>query len=441
MLALGAGFATARILQRPDGAAAIVWWLAILGMASLVLVVLQPLARRAIVLAKLLNLTHEFPSAAPARPAVAWRWSDPAAVHRALDRVHADQWSPATQTERAVLASVLSVLEQRQAEVIFRVDDREVAARVTESDIPGFLQLARREDGRRRTALTLVAGTAAAALITLAAIGRESLDPNPSQVAAGNGPTLPTLALPTLDAQPITPVTPPSTRVSNEVEPDELPPETPVDIAPPAAPPADVPAATIAPDLTGPMSPPIRSAAPSTERAVGTPASSASTTASAASSRVVSGIVGPAAATTASVASPATAQTLVALSRLAPQPLVTASAATALPAAVAPTDAILELDASTVTTTARAALGAAVAAADATTTTEYGPDVAPTQSTPVTGAIAAPTDGADTTVPEVPPEEGNEASAEPEVPDDSSDASEPMLPDTIVTPETITSTP
>jgi hypothetical protein len=116
-------------------------------------------------------------------------------VQRLLDRAFASEWSTASQTDRAVLAAALGVLDtrRRQSEVVFRVGNKNVSTRVVESDIPGFLQLRPVGSGPRKLALTVAAGTAATALLATAALGTGPSGGDNSPVAAGNAPTSPTL--------------------------------------------------------------------------------------------------------------------------------------------------------------------------------------------------------------------------------------------------------
>ena len=163
-----------RVLDHPGRFGDITWWATIVSVAGLIFLALQPLAHRLRVLSGLLTVSLDFPTPVPSRAVVAWRFSDPVALRRMLDDANRREWTPENQTNRAVLASTLGVLEQRrrQSVVVFRVDDREVSAAVVESDIPGYLQLAKGGGDSRRRLLAIAAGMGAAALLATAALAR-----------------------------------------------------------------------------------------------------------------------------------------------------------------------------------------------------------------------------------------------------------------------------
>ena len=160
------GVACSRLFPQPVGAGAFTWWVGIIAVGVLVLAALQPVARRAQALSGLLQLAIEFPTPPPSRVAAAWRASDPGTVRRQLEQVHTQERSPSLQTDLAVLAATLGVLEhrRRQAEVVFRVGDDDITTRVVESDIPGFFQVVPVGSSSRRVLVIVVASTAAAAL-------------------------------------------------------------------------------------------------------------------------------------------------------------------------------------------------------------------------------------------------------------------------------------
>jgi hypothetical protein len=198
VLALCGAFVLSRVLDHPGRFGEIAWWVAVAAVAGLIFLGIQPLARRLLVLSGLLMVSLEFPARAPSRVAVAWRFSDPVDVQRRLDDANRREWTPANQTNRALLAATLGVLEQRrrQSVVVFRVGDKEVSAKVVESDIPGFLQLAKMgTDSRRRRLLTVAAGTGAAALLATAALARGPSGPGDLPSATPGASTPPTLGL------------------------------------------------------------------------------------------------------------------------------------------------------------------------------------------------------------------------------------------------------
>ncbi len=190
VLAIGVGVVCSRLFPQPVGAGAFAWWVGIITVGVLVLVALQPVARRALALAGLLQLAIEFPTPPPSRVAAAWRGSDPGTVRRRLEQVHTQERSASLQTDLAVLAATLGVLEhrRRQAEVVFRVGDDDITTRVVESDIPGFFQVVPIGSSSRKVLVTVVASTAAAALAASAALGSGSSGTGTLPSASPAGP-------------------------------------------------------------------------------------------------------------------------------------------------------------------------------------------------------------------------------------------------------------
>src|SRR6185312_9415421 len=245
VLAIAVGVVCSRLFPQPVGAGAFTWWVGIVAVGVLVLAVLQPVARRALALSGLLQLAIEFPTPPPSRIAAAWRGSDPGTVRRQLEQVHTQERSAAVQTDLAVLAATLGVLEhrRRQAEVVFRVGDDDITTRVVESDIPGFFQVVPIGSSSRKVLVTVVAGTAAAAIVASAALGSGSSGPGTFPSAAPAPPTA------SVDTTPPPESTPPSFDGSGAINPSTPSPRAgaPADNAtasPPAAPVTVTPAPT-----------------------------------------------------------------------------------------------------------------------------------------------------------------------------------------------------
>ena len=200
VVAIAVGVACSRLFPQPVGAGAFTWWVGIIAVGVLVLAALQPVARRAQALSGLLQLAIEFPTPPPSRVAAAWRASDPGTVRRQLEQVHTQERSPSLQTDLAVLAATLGVLEhrRRRAEVVFRVGDDDITTRVVESDIPGFFQVVPVGSSSRRVLVIVVASTAAAALAASAALGSGSS-------GTGTFPTASPAAPPTASVDTTTP--------------------------------------------------------------------------------------------------------------------------------------------------------------------------------------------------------------------------------------------
>ncbi len=190
VLAIAVSVVCSRLFPQPVGAGAFAWWVGIIAVGVLVLAALQPVARRALALSGLLHLAIQFPTPPPSRVAAAWRGSDPATVRRRLEQVHTQERSASVQTDLAVLAATLGVLEhrRRQAEVVFRVGDDDVTTRVVESDIPGFFQVVPIGSSSRKVLVTVVASTAAAALAASAALGSGSSGTDTLPTASPAGP-------------------------------------------------------------------------------------------------------------------------------------------------------------------------------------------------------------------------------------------------------------
>jgi hypothetical protein len=190
VVAIAVSVVCSRLFPQPVGAGAFAWWVGIIAVGVLVLAALQPVARRALALSGLLHLAIEFPTPPPSRVAAAWRGSDPATVRRQLEQVHTQERSASVQTDLAVLAATLGVLEhrRRQAEVVFRVGDDDVTTRVVESDIPGFFQVVPIGSSSRKVLVTVVASTAAAALAASAALGSGSSGTDSLPTASPAGP-------------------------------------------------------------------------------------------------------------------------------------------------------------------------------------------------------------------------------------------------------------
>ena len=229
VLAIAVGVVCSRLFPQPVGAGAFAWWVGIIAVGVLVLAALQPVARRALALSGLLQLAIEFPTPPPSRVAAAWRGSDPGTVRRRLEQVHTQERSPSLQTDLAVLAATLGVLEhrRRQAEVVFRVGDDDITTRVVESDIPGFFQVVPIGSSSRKVLVIVVASTAAAALAASAALGSGSSGTGTLPSASPAGP--PTASVDT--TQPPSASAPPLFDGSGTINPS-----TP---SPPAGAPAD----------------------------------------------------------------------------------------------------------------------------------------------------------------------------------------------------------
>ena len=383
VVAIAVGVVCSRLFPRPVGAGAFTWWVGIIAVGVLVLAALQPVARRAQALSGLLQLAIEFPTPPPSRVVAAWRASDPGTVRRQLEQVHTQERSPSLQTDLAVLAATLGVLEhrRRRAEVVFRVGDDDITTRVVESDIPGFFQVVPIGSSSRRVLVIVVASTAAAALAASAALGSGS---------SGTG-TFPTAS----------PAAPPTASVDTTPPPESTPPPfdgagtiNPSALAPRAGAPADNTAVNPPPG-SATVTPAPSPAAGETAPKGGTGPTGEVTTAGArpSAASVATGAQAPSPWLSASDAAPGAAMPTTAplvpapsagaLSPATPSPPTAAVASAAVaPAAAATDDSATIADAGPVATFA---LAAAPAAVEPEATASDDTATAPEQSAPAPG--------------------------------------------------------
>ena len=112
---LGAALAVSFLLTRPEGLGLLVWWAAVAAGATVTLVAFEPLCRRAVTLATLLELSLVFPSSAPSRSFVALRASSSRRLEIRLIKMSThDGLANSRVAERMALASALGVLRQQR---------------------------------------------------------------------------------------------------------------------------------------------------------------------------------------------------------------------------------------------------------------------------------------------------------------------------------------
>jgi hypothetical protein len=112
---LGAALAVSFLLTQPEGLGLLMWWAVIAAAGTLTLVVLGPLARRAVLLAALLDLSLVFPSQAPSRSFIALRASSHRRVQmRLIGTSGPNSVANARIADRMALASALGVLRQQR---------------------------------------------------------------------------------------------------------------------------------------------------------------------------------------------------------------------------------------------------------------------------------------------------------------------------------------
>jgi len=112
---LGAALAVSFLVTRPDGLGVLVWWAAVAAAGTVTLLAFEPLARRAVTLAALLDVSLVFPSNAPSRLFVAWRASSSRRLQDRLiqTRTH-NGVANARVAERMALAGALGALRQQK---------------------------------------------------------------------------------------------------------------------------------------------------------------------------------------------------------------------------------------------------------------------------------------------------------------------------------------
>jgi hypothetical protein len=112
---LGAALAVSFLVTRPEGLGVLVWWTAVAAGGTVTLVAFEPLARRTVTLAALLDLSLVFPSTPPSRLLVAWRASSDRRLQDRLiqTRTH-DGVANSRVAERMALAGALGALRQQK---------------------------------------------------------------------------------------------------------------------------------------------------------------------------------------------------------------------------------------------------------------------------------------------------------------------------------------
>ena len=115
LASLGAALAVSFLLTRPEGLGLLVWWAAVAASATVTLVAFEPLCRRALTLATLLELSLVFPSNAPSRSFVALRASSSRRLEiRLIQMSTHDGLANSRVAERMALAGALGVLRQQR---------------------------------------------------------------------------------------------------------------------------------------------------------------------------------------------------------------------------------------------------------------------------------------------------------------------------------------
>ena len=114
VVAVAAGAVTGRALPRPAGLGETMWWVAVVGVATIALVSADRIARHALPLAWLYRLTVVFPDRAPSRLRVAFQ---SASIARLQRRAAIAEIAPPTVTDGVedlvALATALSTHDRR----------------------------------------------------------------------------------------------------------------------------------------------------------------------------------------------------------------------------------------------------------------------------------------------------------------------------------------
>ena len=112
--AIVAGVVTGHALPRPTGLGETMWWIAVVGVATIVLVSVDRLARHALPLAWLYRLTVVFPDRAPSRLRVAFRSASISRLQRRAQLTGAQPPTPVDGVDDLVaLATALSTHDRR----------------------------------------------------------------------------------------------------------------------------------------------------------------------------------------------------------------------------------------------------------------------------------------------------------------------------------------
>ena len=112
--AVVAGVVTGHALPRPTGLGETMWWIAVVGVATIVLVSVDRLARHALPLAWLYRLTVVFPDKAPSRLRVAFRSASISRLQRRAQLTGAQPPTPVDGVDDLVaLATALSTHDRR----------------------------------------------------------------------------------------------------------------------------------------------------------------------------------------------------------------------------------------------------------------------------------------------------------------------------------------
>jgi hypothetical protein len=115
MASLGAALAVSFLLTRREGFGLLLWWAAMAACGAVTLLAFEPLARRAVTLATLLDLSLVFPSKAPSRAFIALRASRYRRLQIRLIQTSMHDGNPNSRmAERMALASALGVLRQQR---------------------------------------------------------------------------------------------------------------------------------------------------------------------------------------------------------------------------------------------------------------------------------------------------------------------------------------
>ena len=279
--AIGAGLAVSRLVSHPAHLGSVAWWVAIAASATLTFKVLQYLARRALTLAALLDMTVPFSAQPPSRLVVALHASSVRKLQARLGRTYEPNASAARVSECLAIATAIQALRMtqlRNSSVVFRVGNNETMARVIESEIPGLFEIVPM-NSPKRPLMIFAAAVGIAALVTSVTLGTAGPSPRSGVPTAAGFPPTPT-AMPATPGAPAapTPITAGPAPVPGPEPPPAVttPPATPTISASPPSPtiPTGAPPATAsgATDVGTQLPQPVSAAAqPATTPALATP--------------------------------------------------------------------------------------------------------------------------------------------------------------------------
>jgi hypothetical protein len=196
LIAVSIAYLLARLVSRPAGAAALLWWLGLAATGLAVVSSTRGLARRLRTLAVLLGVGATFEARPPSRRSIAWSTPDVLALHHRLESLASyDEAAGEARATRAALATALWAMERQpgSTRIAWHSGGRLLGARLAEVEFPGLFRVVPEPPSRQRA--IAVASSAFAVSLLLASIVAGGVDDGqggtqvaqpPSSVAPGS---------------------------------------------------------------------------------------------------------------------------------------------------------------------------------------------------------------------------------------------------------------